>query len=184
MNELVAYLPGASPMEISMTSGQFNADMFAMANARNFHKAGSEEADETYYMYHTETLTPDATAHTVVLTYPAVADTIVINGLEQAQAAAEGKFAAATADGKTTLTFDASETGAMEITYQYEVNDAQIINVDNKSAAIGEVIMKWPVYAAGDDCTESAIKGYVTLRIYRCRVTAMPGFDTSYKSAA
>ena len=32
----VAYLPGQSTMEISMTSGQFNAELFSMANKVNF----------------------------------------------------------------------------------------------------------------------------------------------------
>lgn len=71
----------------------------------------------------------------------------------------------------------------MDISYEYVVT-GNVVKIDNKSAAVGEAVMKWPVYAAGDDCTDSAIKGYAILRLYRCRVTQMPGFDTSYKSAA
>lgn len=42
----------------------------------------------------------------------------------------------------------------------------------------------WPVYSSGTDCTESSIKGWLHLYIPRVRVTALPGFDNSYKSAS
>ncbi len=62
--------------------------------------------------------------------------------------------------------------------------NVQLINIDNKTSAIGEVVMKWPVYASGEDCTDSAIKGHLVLHMYKCRVSAMPGFNTSYKQAS
>ena len=56
-----------------------------------------------------------------------------------------------------------------------------------------EVIVAYP-YANGAsnvtvivlaiDCTESTIKGYLHRVFYRVRATAMPGFDSSYKTAA
>ena len=61
---------------------------------------------------------------------------------------------------------------------------AAIAQFDNKSTAVGEAVLKWPVYASGDDCSDSAIKGYLILRMYRARITRMPGFDDSYKSAS
>lgn len=39
------------------------------------------------------------------------------------------------------------------------------------------------MYGNGDDCTDSSIIGHVYVRVYKCRVTAQPGFDASYKSA-
>ena len=72
----------------------------------------------------------------------------------------------------------------VEVSYEYQVTGAHVIQIDNKTSAIGEAVFKWPVYNAGEDCTEASIKGYVVMHLYRCRVTAMPGFDTSYKSAA
>lgn len=39
-------------------------------------------------------------------------------------------------------------------------------------------------YDSGEDCTEAGIIGYYYVRVFRARITTMPGFDTSYKSAA
>lgn len=60
----------------------------------------------------------------------------------------------------------------------------QEANIDNKSSAIGEAILAYPVYGSGSDCTESAIIGTIYLKVYRARITSQPGFDTSYKSAS
>ena len=181
----VAYLPGQSTMEISMTSGQFNADLFAMANKVNF------ATDQTYTTFKTETLTPDATTHKVSLATVAKADTVSIRGLtETASTVESGKFkvtsveATQSVPAHSDIEFYTDETGPIEISYEYTIDTANVIKIDNKSAATGEAVMKWPVYGAGDDCTDNAVKGYVILRMYRCRVTQMPGFDTSYKSAA
>lgn len=164
----VAYLPGQSTFEISMTSGQFNADLFAMANDMKFAE------DASYTTFKTETLTVGS-AHTVTLSETPVEGTVAIRGL-----ALTTDF---TVSGTTVTFTDQTLTGSVEVSYEYTVT-GNVVKIDNKKAAVGEAVMKWPVYAAGDDCTESAIKGYVILRIYRCRVTQMPGFDTSYKSAA
>lgn len=39
-------------------------------------------------------------------------------------------------------------------------------------------------YNSGDDCSEAGIKGYYYVRVFLARITTVPGFDTSYKSAA
>ena len=39
------------------------------------------------------------------------------------------------------------------------------------------------VYADGTETDAAGVKGHVLVRIFRCRATAMPGFDSSYKSA-
>lgn len=39
-------------------------------------------------------------------------------------------------------------------------------------------------YSDGTNCADAAIKGYLHLHLYRCRVTALPGFSNSYKQAA
>ena len=64
------------------------------------------------------------------------------------------------------------------------MQEGMVAKIDNKSVAMGEAVLKWPVYASGDDCTDSAIKGHVVMRLYRARLTRLPGFDTSYKNAA
>lgn len=121
----------------------------------------------------------------------AKADTVSIRGLtETASTVESGKFkvtsveATQSVPAHSDIEFYTDETGPIEISYEYTIDTANVIKIDNKSAATGEAVMKWPVYGAGDDCTDNAVKGYVILRMYRCRVTQMPGFDTSYKSAA
>lgn len=160
----VAYLPGQSTFELSMTSGQFNADLFAMANNRDFN------VDSTYQTYTTETLTIDPTTHKVTLTETPVADSIYIAGLEKATTAAAGKYAVS---GKE-ITFNEDETGEIEVSYETTLADAQVVQLNNQTSAIGEAVFKWPIYGSGDDCTENAIKGYVIMKVYRCRVTQMP----------
>ena len=52
------------------------------------------------------------------------------------------------------------------------------------TSAKGEAWLTIPVYTDGKDCSASSIKGYVIIRLYRVRVSAQPGFDNSYKTAA
>ena len=158
-----------------MTSAQFDADMFAMANNVNF------DGDATYTTFMTETVGIDATTHKAELQNVAVANSIQINGLTQDTTAAAGKFAAADVaateqvPAHTELTFDASEEGSVEVTYEVAVSTAKTIEVSNMQAAVGEVVCKWPVYPSSDDCSTAAVKGYVVLKMYRARVTQMPG---------
>lgn len=178
----VAYLPGQSTMEISMTSGQFNADLFALANGSNF------KADAAYTTYTTEHLTVDATSHSITLTNTPVAHSISIGGMVEGTTAGAGTedtdnldtFAVA----EKVITLPDDVTGEIEVSYEYVVTDAKVAEIDNQTSAIGEAVFKWPVYNSGEDCTDASIKGYVIMKVYRCRVSQMPGFDTSYKSAA
>lgn len=160
-----------------MTSAQFNSEMFAMAN-----NAGFTESAFTDMV--TEYLNVDPTSHSATLTYLPVEGTMFVRGLEEGESVAEGKYIVTPGTTNATITFNSDVSGEVEVTYERSVADAHVMSLDNKQSAIGEVIMKWPVYASGSDCTDSAIKGYYVVRIFRCRVTAMPGFDTSYKSAA
>lgn len=57
------------------------------------------------------------------------------------------------------------------------------IQVDNQQTFVGEAMLKWPVYSSGEEVKAAGVKGYMLMHIYKCRCTAMPGFDTSYKSA-
>ena len=73
--------------------------------------------------------------------------------------------------------------GDMEVTYLTELTSGNVSMIDNTTSVIGEALLRWPVYNSGDDCSDSGIKGYAEMRIFRCRVTQAPGFDSSYKSA-
>lgn len=179
----VAYLPGQSTMEMQATSGQFNADLFAMSNNKTF-------AAQSYSVPYTAVYAVDAGKHTIeIATDVSIKDTIIIDGLEKGETAETGKFKVeevAPSDEepyKTTITLGDADIDEVEVTY-YVTKDANVIEIDNKTAAVGELIAKWPVYATGDESDAAGVKGYVLMKVYKCRVTAMPGFDTSYKSAA
>lgn len=163
---MVAYLPGQSTMEISLTSGQFNSDLFVMANGST-DAEGTYESGETYNVYVSETL--KVVENKITLTKQPVAD----NGV-YAYVSGYGTITTAPAEKQITLTFEGTTAPAeVEVSYLTEVT-ADVIHVDNQTAAVGEAVLKWPVYDDGTDCTKSAIKGYVVMKIFRCRVTQMP----------
>ena len=182
----VAYLPGQSTFEMSITSGKFEADLFVMANATNFEK------NEHYLMPITETLTLDGnnqvdlaqtpTAGSISIAYPVTQATPNGRMEETAQQVVAGKFKVISGD-VTKLQFAEGDiANDVVISYTYEVT-AQEANIDNRSSARGEAVMKYPVYGSGDNCTDSSIIGYVLVRVYNARVTQAPGFDASYKTA-
>lgn len=188
----VAYLPGQSTFEMQITSGKFQADLFTMTNDTEF------TANATYDMPAAEHLVPNASGE-VVLAHIPIANTTYIKGLTQRASgdleSGEWKFKGTDTDlNKKTICFFIGNTGttdddvapsqAVEILYRYEVaaNEAKI---DNKSAAIGEAILVYPVYTSSDECSiDSSIRGYVILKVYRARVTSQPGLDGSYKTAS
>lgn len=79
--------------------------------------------------------------------------------------------------------YEIAEGQEITVSYRY-INKAMVTEVDNKSSAVGEAVLVYPVYAAGDNCTESSIIGHVYMTVYRARFTQMPGLDGSYKSAS
>ncbi|MBP5423978.1 MAG: hypothetical protein J6Y78_16215 [Paludibacteraceae bacterium] len=176
----VAYLPGQSTFEMQVTSGKFEADLFVMTNATKF------QANANYEVPFTEILTLDG-QNEVELTNDPVTGSVSIAGLEETAStptAGHFKVTAAAGANPAKITFAASdvEGGKVEVNYFYK-EAAQEANITNQSSAMGEAIMVYPVYGNGDDCTDSSIIGHVYVRVYKCRVTAQPGFDASYKTA-
>ena len=170
----VAVLPGQSTFEMSITSGKFDAELFSMANA-------------TEYTVNSNYAMPTAERHEIVsskitLLETPIADSVSIKGLEEVDQTPDAGEFVVNYETKV-ITFNAEEEGTVEVIYDYQktVNEAII---DNKSSAIGEASCIWPVYGSGDDCSESAIIGYYVVKVFRARITTVPGMDTSYKSAA
>ena len=168
----VAYVPGQGTLEMQLTSAQFNADLFAMANGVAF----ADDAD--FRMPLTEYVTVGAD-HTATLSQTPLENSIQINGMTQDVEAgkehATTKLTTFAVEGKK-ITFGEDITGTIEVYYEVESAGAKSVNIDNMTAASGEAICKWPVYAAGDDCAKNAVKGYAIMQVYKARVTAMPGF--------
>lgn len=175
--------------------GKFEADLFVMANAKNF--TDLTGGNEAYEMAITEVLTPDSN-HIVTLAHAPLADTISI-----AYPDADGKMASTTAttvvkgeyriiaptgnEGYKLEFADGDIADTVTVSYYYDLvaegEHVEEAKIDNRSSAIGEAIMVYPVYGSGDDCSDSSIIGNVIVKVYKCRVTAAPGFDASYKTA-
>ena len=85
----------------------------------------------------------------------------------------EGKFKVDVESKKITFNENFAAT-MVEVVYDYKKTVQEAI-IDNKSSAIGEAALIWPVYGSGDDCTESAIIGYYVVKVFRARITQQPG---------
>lgn len=168
---------------MSCTSGKFEADLFVMTNATKF------EENTAYEMPTTERITLATDATEFELSRKIAEDKdgnpiINIAGMELGDAAAAGVYTVDNTGDKAKITIVAGDLGDLVVVNYSYIETVQEANIDNKSSAIGEAIMQYPVYGSGDDCTESAIVGYVNLKVYRARVTGQPGLDGSYKSAS
>ena len=181
----VAYLPGSGTMEMQFTSGQFDGELFAMANARKFAADADFLAPVTEHLTVVKGTGSDTSLQVTLANTPAANTAVMIGDLSSDTAA--GASSHLDVEGKVVKignTAGISEGDHVDVSYFVSTTGASSISVNNQDAAIGEAICCWPVYNSGDDCTESSIKGHLYMDVYRCRVTAMPGFDTSYKSAA
>ena len=186
----VAVLPGTSTLEVSFTSAKFEPELFAMTNSVEMEDAAD------YEEYMTETLTVATGSSTAVLTNEPVEYEedgltyckVSIPGLTQVDSTDTPEDDEFKVDSATkTITFGSALTAdaTMEISYVTEVaTGIQEMKIDNRAAAIGEVVEKYPVYSDGTDCTAAGIIGYAFLKIYQARITAQPSLGGSYKSAA
>lgn len=167
------YLPGQSTMEMSFESVQFDADLFAMANQQTF------AADADYTTYRSEVCTVE-TGKTVTLDGTPISGSIRIGALKDGTG---GELSVS--DKVVTITDDNIAVGdEVEVSYEEAVTGANKIEVANNTSAVGELVAKWPVYATGDETTNvgGGVKGYVIMKIYKCRVTALPGLTDKLSS--
>ena len=177
----VATLPGQSTFTMSFTSGKFDTNLFAMANAIK-DKPESEDdhawrTNSNYVMSTGERHNPDAN-HQIDLLQTPIAGSVSIFGMEEVTGSGtitSGKFLV---NGKK-ITFSADDDlEYVDVVYDYTKEVVEAI-VTNKESAIGEAVCMWPVYGSGDDCTESSIVGYYVVKVFRARITQVPGLDTS-----
>lgn len=182
----LAYIDSDMTSEITFASSLFTLDMFAMANATSI-----AEGD---YGTLESSLQDVVTGLKIELPFEVKNGSVKIRGFEEAAQDAAGKFvvtitasAAATA-GKTEIVFhtgDVAVGDTLRVAYKRRVVGASKVSVTTKSTtAKGALYAHWPVYSSGSDCSAANIKGYLHFEMKRCRATAMPGFDSSYKSAS
>jgi hypothetical protein len=178
----VAVLPGQSTFEMSITSGKFDAELFSMANATEYKLMDGSDTDHPKYAMPTAERHEIDANHQITLIETPIEDSVSIKGMTEVDAnPTAGQFVVDATTKK--ITFNDAEDGTIEVIYDYEKEVYEAI-IDNKSSAIGEASCIWPVYGSGDDCSESAIVGYYIVKVFRARITTVPGMDTSYKSAA
>lgn len=182
----LAYIDTDSTMEVTFASSQFGLDMFEMASATN--AVVGDVGVRASARYEVE--------DDLKLTIPMEVQegSVYINGLTEGDAAAAGTYkveiteATAEAAGSTVITFaqgDVSVGDTLRVAYKRRAVESSVVSDHTTSKTVkGELTLTWPVYSAGIDCTESTIKGYLHRVFYRVRATAMPGFDSSYKTAA
>lgn len=172
----LAILDTTKTLEFTFESSEFTLDMFAMANSVDI------KTDD--YDVMTSKRFEVKTGLVVDMPEDADMDTVFITGFEKAEAVAEGKYTVT--DHKITFNTGDLDVGAViRVAYKRTIEDANVATVLTKSStAKGSLTATWPVYSSGTDCTEASVKAYLHVYIPRVRVTALPGFDSSYKTAA
>lgn len=182
----LAYVPTDRTTEFEFESSQFTIDMFAMSNAEGLTEGdfGTRETGRFEV----------ATGLKVTLPFEVQEGSVRIRGLTEDDTAAAGKFtvaitaSGAEAAGKTEITFTSGDVvvgDTIRVSYRRRVVGATAMDVTTESStAKGSLSAHYPVYSSGTDCTDASVKGWLHLEIPRVRVTALPGFSNSYKSAA
>ena len=184
----LAYIDSDYTSEITFSSSLFTLEMFAMANATPITEADYGTLESGLYEITTglvATLPFEVKSGSVKVLSP--------RGLVEDTTAAAGKYsvaitasAAATA-GQTVVTFytgDVTLGDTVRIAYKRRVVSGSRMAVTTEATtAKGTLYAHYPVYSSGSDCSTSNLKGWLHLCMARCRATALPGFNSSYKSA-
>ena len=180
----VAVLQGQSTFEMQITSGKFESELFSFANNKNVW-----ESDDDFEIPGTVIEEVNATDNSITLPHKAVAGSVQIDQLEEDTETGDGKFTTEVITGtdsvqRTKVTFEAAMAGkTVRVNYSYTAA-VDYINVDNKASAICEAVLEFPVYDDGTNCALAAVMGHVYVKVFKARITQMPGMDGSYKSAS
>ena len=182
----LAYIDTDSTLEFQFESAEFNLDIFEMANAVTI-----EEGD--FGAYESRRCAVE-TGLKINLPFEVKDGSVIIRGMQLGESVAAGKYtvaitaSAADTAGKTVITFNTGDVAVgdeVRVVYQRRIIGAAKVPVKTTStAAKGSLFADWPIYSDGANCADAAIKGILHMIIYRCRVTAMPGFNNSYKGAS
>jgi hypothetical protein len=191
----IAYLPGASTMEMTFESAEFDGELFSMANATDFIEDATGEESEVWGNVEFEVEGEgSATTTDEVDIYlplqPPAGTKYYINGLSEQPAddsgeleAGEFKVGTFSQDGKrykATITFGtALDVGSVLVVNYVYTKKLLTAKINNQRTFVGSAMLRWPVYSAGNEVDAAEVKGYFLMKIYRCRVTQFPGFDAS-----
>jgi hypothetical protein len=169
-----------STMELAFESAKFSPEIFSSANSTSVSVADS-------VIFETATF---SVADGLVITIPHVVkvDKTIIKGFAYtASTLATGKFTAVAGASATTITFNTGDVAvgdAIRVYYYRIVSDAKavVVNTDSNSAT-GELWVHYPIFSAASLGVSGTLLGMLHIHMYRVRVTTMPGFNSSYKTA-
>lgn len=176
----VAFIDALKEMNIEFESAGITSDLFAMSASKVTQKAEFSSLESKRY-----TVNQD---NQIILPFLIQDKSVSIYKLKQAQAPAPGAFSYEMKDSKTILTFDPSDFGEdddVRVAYKRIIQDAEVMTTTTRLKAVtGSVTVHWPVYSGTKDKSDTAIKGYLHMLIYRVKLTEPPTINTSYKTAA
>lgn len=178
----LAFIDSSKTLELGFSSADFTMDIFGLAN--NLTAAASTEASLRSDLF-------EVTTGLIVIIPELYAlnpeNNVFVDGFTMGTAtAAAGVCKVETVTNTTKITFYTGEVAVGDYVlvsyYHTPVNGKAISVLTTTNGGRGQLFARYPVYSGGSTCTDAAVKGYLTLNIYRCRVTEMPGLDSSYKS--
>lgn len=175
----VAYIPAGATAEVTVTSAEFRADMFEMAH-------NTTAATDAAYSLRRSGIFNVLAGLTVKLPDGASSPYIVGMTVGGSTAAGVYTFAHVAVAGEVPahelITFHTGDVVVgddVQITYTLAGSGTKIPVSVISSSSQGALQLQYPVYSTGTDCSDSAIKGNLYLSVFKVRVTAMPGFDSS-----
>lgn len=181
----LAYIDTDSTLELTFESAKFQTEIFEMAN-------GVSTVEGDFGAFESARYDVESGLK-VTLPFEVQENSVYIRGMEEASAVAANKYkveiTASGADtaGATVITFNTGDvTVGQTIRVSYKrriVSSAKVPVLTTSTTAKGELWAHWPLYSDGTSCADASQKGTLHLHLYRCRVTALPGFSNSYKSA-
>lgn len=181
----IGWIETGATQEVTLASAEFDLEMFEMANAAKMTTGDYNTVEADLFAV--------AAGPQITLPFEVQTGSVKIRGMEEATTAAAGKFAVAItaataqADGSTVITFadnDVAVGDDIRVWYKRRVVDGAKVTVKTTSTtAKGELYLHYPISSSGEDCTESSLIAWLHLYMPKVRVTALPGFSASYKTA-
>lgn len=178
----LAYVDTDRALELTFASAQFSLDIFQIANAAPIMDGDFGSLESGLYNVSED--------HKITLPFEVKQKSVTINGLEEADGGAPGKFTVTiTTTPKPSTVIELDEDDAkvsdhVRVFYRRRINASSHLEVKtDTTSARGELWAHYPVYSSGTDCTDAARKGMIHIFIPRVRATALPGFESNYKTA-
>lgn len=144
----LAYIDSARGLDCSFTNAAFDMDMFEITNATNADDGDSCTLETKKWAV--------VTGNKIEMPFEVDTTTVYVRGLELTTGTVEaGKFTAAYADNKTTLTFAAADApvgNEIYVSYNRRIASAHVVSVKTTTgSARGEAWYHFPVYSSGTD---------------------------------